>query len=76
MFQIEKDLPVPDVISGRRAKYPWRRMEVGDSFFTPETSRSGLSGAKRHAEKATGFKFTCSTRVENGIKGVRVWRVE
>lgn len=32
-IEITKGLPTP---RGRRAKYPFREMDVGDSFFAPE----------------------------------------
>jgi len=66
-IKIEKGVPVP--LGGRgRAKYPWRQMKVGDSFFAPATRRIN----PRMAEQSTGFKF--ATRVEGD--GVRIWRVK
>lgn len=32
MYKIEKGVPAPE---GKESKYPFRAMEVGDSFFVP-----------------------------------------
>jgi hypothetical protein len=69
-ISITKGLPTPH---RGRAKYPFRDMEVGDSFFAPRASVIGLHGcARRHRPK----RFTCRSLVENGVGGVRVWRTE
>jgi hypothetical protein len=47
-------------------------MEVGDSFFSPGSSVIGIHGcARRHRP----MKFTCRSVVENGVAGIRVWRI-
>lgn len=69
-ISITKGLPTPH---RGRAKYPFRDMEVGDSFFAPHASVIGLHGcARRHRPK----RFTCRSLVENGVAGVRVWRTQ
>jgi hypothetical protein len=69
-ISITKGLPTPH---RGRAKYPFRDMEVGDSFFAPGASVIGLHGcARRHRPK----RFTCRSLVENGVGGVRVWRIQ
>ena len=66
---ITKGLPAPH---RGRPKYPFRDMELGDSFFAPGATVISLHGcARRHRPK----RFTCRTLVENGIPGVRVWRI-
>lgn len=36
--QIDKDIPIPANRRGRPCKYPWKELEVGDSFvFTGKT---------------------------------------
>ena len=35
MYKISKKVPVPKAWSSQ-AKYPWRDMEIGDSFFAPQ----------------------------------------
>lgn len=69
VIEITKGMPTP---RGRRSKYPFRDMEVGDSFFAPGSSVIGIHGcARRHRP----MKFTCRSMVENGVAGIRVWRI-
>lgn len=69
VIEINKGLPTP---RGRKTKYPFREMEVGDSFFAPGSSVIGIHGcARRHRP----MKFTCRSMVENGVAGIRVWRI-
>ena len=69
-IEINKGLPTP---RGRRSKYPFREMDIGDSFFAPGSSVIGIHGcARRHRP----MRFTCRTVVENGVGGIRVWRIE
>jgi len=76
MIQIEKDYPVPE---GRRPrKYPWREMEVGDSFFTPftDTSPENARAAVYAANKRyNGARFKGTVWTENGVDGTRIWRI-
>lgn len=69
-IEINKGLPTPQ---RGRTKYPFRDMELGDSFFAPGASVISLHGcARRHRP----MRFTCRSLVENGVAGVRVWRIE
>ena len=68
-FKIERGIPVPT--STRRAKYPWRAMSVGDSFFVVGKLRSSMSAVVANTGRRTGWRFV--TRAEGD--GVRVWRV-
>ena len=70
-IHLDKGVPSPD--RHQRSKYPWDDMEVGDSFFAPGTKASSLNGA---ISMRRPKKFTRRTLVENGVKGIRVWRVE
>ena len=68
-IEITKGLPTP---RGRKSKYPFRDMEIGDSFFAPGSSVIGIHGcARRHRP----MRFTCRSVVENGVPGIRVWRI-
>ena len=70
VIAITKGVPAP---RGRRAKYPFRDMEIGDSFFAPGSSVIGIHGcARRHRP----MRFTCRSVVENGVSGIKVWRIE
>ncbi|MEI7599672.1 MAG: hypothetical protein WCJ41_10150 [Aestuariivirga sp.] len=69
IIAITKGVPAP---RGRRAKYPFPAMEIGDSFFAPGSSVIGIHGcARRHRP----MRFTCRSIVEDGVAGIRVWRI-
>ena len=73
MIEIESSVPLPALHS----KYPFDKMEVGDSFFIPcgflEVNQC-LTKVRRSAHK---FKQGKEVRFYACIvdKGVRVWRV-
>jgi len=72
-IKIEKDVPIHGGgNAGNRnpEKYPFREMEVGDSFFIAENPKAVQSSAYV-AGKRLGRRFI--TRREGD--GVRVWRV-
>lgn len=84
-FRIFKNVPVPTTkhdVSGRKEKYPFRIMEVGDCFYVPfktkkpETVRCTVASAatahkKRHAPEK---KFT--TRILRDRNAVGIWRTK
>jgi hypothetical protein len=72
VMEIRSDIEPPPAVG----KYPWFELNVGESFFAPVTGNNNLSGARKHAEERTGRKFRRRRVVENGITGLRVWRVE
>lgn len=72
-FTIEKDIPVPKMTSvGRKMKYPFESMQVGDSFFVKDGTVKSLSCSCLHHGKRLERKFASLT-VDGGA---RVWRVE
>jgi len=68
---IEKGVPLPATGTGRPSIYPWRKMDIGDSFFIPGTTTKKFAGQAGRAAIRTGRRF--STRTVDG--GVRVWRI-
>ena len=64
--KIEKNVPFVRTGAGAPNKYPWREMEVGDSFVLPYVRRGFSTMAK-----LAGIKV--ATRKE-GDK-LRVWRI-
>ena len=68
---IEKGIEIPS--RNVDARYPFKDMEVGDSFFTTSTPQSYVSLNTRVLRPK---KFSCRTVVENGIRGLRIWRIE
>jgi hypothetical protein len=72
VIAIDKNVPIPAATRGPAPVFPWRRMEVGDSFFVPDRANTNsLSCNAAALRKRYGLKFT--VRRENG--GVRVWRI-
>ena len=74
-FKIEKGLALPP---RKGARYPFREMEVGDSFFVPCPDeekikrQNRLSGASARPKERGLGKFSVR-QVEGGL---RVWRTE
>jgi hypothetical protein len=72
-IKIDKNVPMPQ--EAARAKYPWKQMEIGDSFFVPangKSTRYRRNCLQSNAHGQVPRKF--AVRLEEG--GVRVWRVE
>ena len=80
-MDIDDGIPLPErpCNGGRKAKYPFDQMTVGQSFFVPaDAARKGsVQGAAHTANKRFAGSRVFSTRsvTENGAAGVRVWRV-
>lgn len=80
MFKIEKNIPIPPKCSNtsvdRRVKYPWRKMEVGDSIAIP------INGRKAAVVRATITACTRRTTPDRRYTtrqigdSIRVWRIE
>lgn len=68
MIVIEKNIPVPARVTGKRSKYPWQQMEIGDSFFTESNAIRALIST-RHKVYPARYKYA------NEGNGVRVWRI-
>ena len=65
-YKIEKNVPFPNLT------YPFKQMEVGDSFFVPEEKVKSMWQSLWNNRLKLGFSFV--TRKEKG--GVRVWRTK
>ena len=63
---LDKDIPVPEP----RKRYPYREMEIGDSFFVPAGGIQNICNQNYRTGKKLGRSFIA--RKEDG--GVRVWR--
>lgn len=66
MFEIEKGVPIP---ASRSFKYPFKNMEVGDSFFC---QHQGVRSSAMHFGRRHKTKY--KSIVEGN--GYRVWRIE
>lgn len=73
MITIDKNVPLARNHPGRRAKYPFGDMSLGDSFlYPPGTERNAANSAASSAAKRLSMKFT----VRMTDEGLRCWRVE
>ena len=72
-YVIEKNVPlVQKNGAGRKPKYPFSQMEVGDSFMVPGGNLKTMQSTARIAGLRLGRKF----KAQEQEGGVRVWRVE
>ena len=73
-YKVDHDVPAPL----RATKYPFNKLNIGDSFFAPfdevftPDKRYRVAAAAYAAGKVQGKMFVTRT-VDNGV---RVWRVE
>ena len=67
---VEKNIPIPP--EKKRNVYPYKSMEVGESFFIPTGKIQIVCNANYRTGKQLGKKFIARKESE----GVRVWRTE
>ena len=70
-MEIEKGIPFEDGRTASITKYPWARMEVGDSFLVPDRTQKAMGGCARYHAKRLGRKYKAA-KVQDGV---RVWRL-
>jgi len=79
IFQIERNIPMPEPSKGVRNKYPWAKLQIDESFLVPcgeyevPELMNSLTSCRAAAQRKTGFRF--SLRKIKG-QGVRVWRTK
>jgi len=61
---------------GVRFYVPWYELEVGCSVFVPCINVVALQKQLVKKAKDLGIRIRYETRVENGIFGLRFWRVD
>jgi len=75
MYEIDKNVPMPLIYRFEEEKYPFEKMEIGDSFFASFEGRDSRRLQQYISKKSKEFnlkKFV--TRTCNG--GIRCWRVK
>lgn len=76
-FTIDKDVPLPPLARRGVGFHAIDAMEVGDSVFI--NSGKSQANVAAHfwtlAKNRPGWKFATRKVVENGVAGIRVWRV-
>ena len=83
VVKIDKGVPLPGRTSVRECKWPWREMKPGDSLFAAGYVQTIAQrvGKERIMNTYWGRQLcpgtTWATRLvtEDGVRGVRVWRV-
>ena len=84
-FKIEKGIPIPPKAerggnsAGRLGIYPWKEMEVGDSFFIPAKDRGDAKIIQLRVGSAAKNQWQNHGRVivtRSLPGGIRVWRAE
>lgn len=53
----------------------WRKFVKGSSFFIPCLDCTAAKEVVRQETKRLKFKVAMKTVIEEGIQGIRVWRV-
>lgn len=70
MYEIEKDVPVPRHLN---VKYPFEKMEIGDSFTESLKKRNRIASAAMTYGLRNDVKFTVRKINDDTL---RVWRVK
>ncbi len=94
MHEVQSGVPIPKAMrssTGKRRKYPFEDMEVGDMFFVPDKKKNTLATHASTTGKALGRKFStrltfmkqtddgwvsCDPDDEDAVRGVGVWRTK
>jgi len=78
MFVLENNIPIPaSRKSSGVCKYPWEDMKIGQSFFVPlsELTSEDARPSPPDSLKKTGYRVQTRKLIENGVCGIRVWRI-
>lgn len=70
-FKIDRGIPMP--VPPARNLYPFAQMQIGDSFLVPMEAAARCRANFKHHRP---LRFTAHTVVENGVEGLRIWRLE
>jgi len=71
MITIDKNIERPAEQASYESKYPWRHMEIGNSFFVSVV----LPGSIRSSASSAGKKHRMKFSVHREGDGFRVWRI-
>ena len=69
--EIEKGIPIP-IRTSYTTKYPFNRMEVGDSVWLDIETTMATNALVYH--KSKGKSFTARKEMRGDVVGTRVWR--
>lgn len=68
-MKIDKNIPIPE-----STKYPWKDMEVGDSFLAKVQSYTAMYQQAKYWAKRRDLKRKWKVSKED--EGFRIWRIE
>jgi acetyl/propionyl-CoA carboxylase alpha subunit len=63
-------------VNGLEYRVDWRKFRVGASFFVPCLHLAKSKEAVTAVTKRLGYKVLIKPVIEEGIKGLRVWRIK
>lgn len=70
-----KQAPKKLEVEGVQVEIAWGEFIIGSSFFVPCINAQAVMGHVIPSAASFGMKIKARARVENGMWGVRVWRV-
>lgn len=77
MFEIEQGVPIPPRGSGRSvAKYPFRHLKIGESFFVPCGDAQEAARIRQSIANCTPIHRPARFTVRRVEGGVRAWRIQ
>jgi len=77
-IEIENGILIPSHRTGRGGKSRWADLQIGQSIFFADLDddRYRSSSSQWGLRQKPPRKFTTRMAEKNGVKGVRVWRIE
>lgn len=77
MYEIEKNIPIPERKAPDMEKYGFSKMELGDSIFIPcsEENKLNFFSPASYYGKRNNIKFTCRF-IKEKPTGIRIWRIK
>jgi hypothetical protein len=93
MYEVQRGVPIPKTFRPDQPKrmYPFRELEVGDSFFVPDRAKNNLMTAASTEGRNLGWKFTTklcwmlktsdgwrnsTPKYPGAVQGIGVWRIK
>lgn len=72
-YPVEKGVPIPAVHSKTNPRYPFLKMEAGDSFFV--SHENGHPGKAMKQARMTAYNYGYRVTIRKTRGGFRVWMV-
>lgn len=70
-YKVESGIPIPDKDIGRHSVFPFKAMDVGDSFAVENEQLNNARASASWDGKRNGRKFS----VRKTATGYRCWRI-